>query len=67
MEKLLKRINELANKAKTVGLTEEELKERDALRAEYLRLFRQGMRNQLESITLVDENGNTRKLKSNKE
>jgi len=67
VEKLLKRINELANKAKTVGLTEEELKERDALRAEYLRLFRQGMRNQLESITLVDENGNTRKLKSNKE
>lgn len=67
MEKLLKRINELAHKAKTVGLTEEELKERDELRSEYLKLFRQGMRNQLESITLVDENGNARKLKSNKE
>ena len=60
----IKRINELANKAKTIGLTPEEKEEQAALRKKYLELFRKGMRQQLESITIVDEKGNTRKLSS---
>jgi len=62
----LKRINELAKKAKTVGLTEDELKERDVLRKEYLAAFRQNMMQQLDNVVLVDENGNTRKLERKK-
>ena len=62
----LKRINELAKKAKTVGLTEEELKERDVLRKEYLAVFRQNMMQQLDSVVIVDEHGNKRKLERKK-
>ncbi|MBQ6798710.1 MAG: DUF896 domain-containing protein [Oscillospiraceae bacterium] len=62
----LKRINELAKKAKTVGLTEEELKERDVLRKEYLAAFRQNMMQQLDSVVIVDEHGNKRKLERKK-
>ena len=41
------RINELARKKKTVGLTEDELKEQAELRAEYLKDFREGFKQQL--------------------
>ncbi len=64
IEVILVRINELAAKAKNGGLTEEETAERDTLRKRYLQLFRAGMRQQLESITVVDAEGNERKLKS---
>ena len=50
--KLIERINLLANKKKTVGLTEEEQKEQDELRKEYLKLFKEGFRQRLESITI---------------
>ena len=58
----LKRITELAKKAKTVGLTEEEIRERDVLRKEYLAAFRQNMMQQLDNVIIVDEDGNQRKL-----
>ena len=58
----LKRINELAKKSKTVGLTEEEIRERDVLRKEYLAAFRQNMMQQLDNVIIVDEDGNQRKL-----
>ncbi|MBQ1282167.1 MAG: DUF896 domain-containing protein [Oscillospiraceae bacterium] len=61
----LKRINELAKKAKTVGLTEEEIRERDILRKEYLAAFRQNLTQQLDNVYIVDENGNERPLKKN--
>ena len=57
------RINELARKAKTVGLTEEEIKERDVLRKEYVAAVRQNLRAQLDNTWVVDEKGNKRKLK----
>ena len=53
--KLIERINYLANKKKTEGLTEEESIEQDKLRKEYLRLFKEGFRQQLESIKVVKE------------
>lgn len=57
------RINELAHKAKTVGLTEEEIQERDVLRKEYVAAVRQNLRAQLDNTWVVDEKGNKRKLK----
>lgn len=57
-QKLLDRINELARKKKTVGLNEEEVKEQQALRQEYLRQFRAGFEQQLTSIKVVDPEGN---------
>ena len=54
-QKLIDRINELAKKKKTVGLTEEEMKLQKELRKEYLALFKEGLKQQLESIEIVDE------------
>ncbi|MCM3587250.1 DUF896 domain-containing protein [Mesobacillus maritimus] len=54
----LARINELANKSKTTGLTQEEAKEQSVLRAEYLRTFRSSMVNTLKGVTIVDPLGN---------
>ena len=53
----LARINELAHKAKTVGLTEEEISERDVLRKEFIVAFRENARATLENITIVEEDG----------
>ena len=57
------RINELAKKAKTVGLTSEENAERAQLRQEYLAAVRQNLRAQLDNTFIVDENGNKRPLR----
>lgn len=53
-EKLV-RINALAKKSKTEGLTAEEKQEQAALREEYLENFRKSFRSQLDSIEIVDE------------
>lgn len=52
-QKKLDRINELAKKSKEGKLTEEELKEREILRKEYLEHFRGHFRSRLESIKVV--------------
>lgn len=63
MEKTrIERINELAKKAKTVGLTAEEERERDTLRQEYVAAVRRNLRSQLDNTWVVDEKGNKRKL-----
>lgn len=54
---LLKRINELAHKNKEEGLTEEETKERDRLRKEYLKNFREAMRSNIEMMRIFDKEG----------
>ena len=56
--KKIERINELARKKKTVGLTSLEQEEQQALRQEYLEAFRGGMRNHIEGLKIMDEQGN---------
>ena len=63
MEEMIPRINELARKAKTVGLTEDEAKERDALRQEYLAAFRKSLNAQLDNTYIVTPDGTKHKLK----
>ena len=47
MKELIEKINLLARKSKTVGLTPAEAEEQKKLRAEYLRLFREGFKKNL--------------------
>jgi len=54
----LDRINLLAKKAKSKGLTEAEAKEQSALRREYLETFRSSMFNTLKGVTVIDPEGN---------
>ena len=63
-QKRLDRINELARKQKSVGLTEEEKKEQKKLREEYLADFRKNLRGQLETITIVEPDGSLTPLRS---
>lgn len=57
------RINALARKAKSEGLTAEEIAEQKILRREYIDSVKQNLKAQLDNTYLVDENGNKRKLK----
>lgn len=63
---LIRRINELANLSKKRKLTENELEEQKKLRKEYISIFRHRMRQHLDNITFVDENGHQMPLKINK-
>ena len=56
------RINELARKAKSVGLTAEEIQERDVLRREYIDSVVGNARSTLDNTYIVDGKGNKRKL-----
>ena len=62
MQETIARINELARKAKTEGLTPEEIAERDKLRRIYIDAYKASLVGQLENTYLVDEKGNKRKL-----
>lgn len=55
IDRLVGRINELARKHKSTGLTEEELEERAKLREIYLNNIRSNFRQQLDSIEIVDD------------
>ncbi len=56
------RINTLAHKAKSVGLTEEEKKERDQLRREYIATIRMNLRSQLDNIDVKEADGSVTNL-----
>lgn len=61
------RINELARKKKSEGLTEEELKEQTILRREYIESFKQSLVSQLENTYIVEPDGTKRKVKAKDE
>ncbi|MBR4962078.1 MAG: DUF896 domain-containing protein [Clostridia bacterium] len=62
----LKRINELAAIAKTRPLTEEETKERDTLRKEYLAQFRANFRGILDNTSIKRPDGSLEPLQKKK-
>lgn len=62
LQEKIERINFLAKKAKTEGLTEEEKSEQAQLRGEYIAEWREGVIQTLENTYVVDENGK-RKLR----
>ncbi|MFA6075621.1 MAG: DUF896 domain-containing protein [Negativicutes bacterium] len=51
---LIARINELANKKKTVGLADEEIAEQAVLRREYLDGIKAQVKTQLDCVTVVE-------------
>ena len=57
------RINALAKKAKTEGLTPEEITERDKLRRIYIDSVKQNLIGQLDNTYIVDSKGNKTPLK----
>lgn len=54
----LARINALAHKAKTEGLSLGEQKEQKELRQEYLKNVRSSFKNQFKTMTIIDPEGN---------
>lgn len=58
MQDMIKRINELANKAKVEELNDAEKSEQASLRAQYLEKFRAGFKSQLMNVKVVDIDGN---------
>lgn len=54
----LARINELAKKAKSIGLNDEEKAEQKLLREEYLQNIRGSFKNQLKTLKVIDPLGN---------
>lgn len=62
MDEVIKRINELAAKAKAEGLNEEELAERDKLRRIYIDSVKASLTGQLDNTYLVRPDGTKEKL-----
>ena len=58
----IERINELARKKKTVGLTADELEEQAQLRAQYLREFRANMEDTLRRVRGEQADGSYKPL-----
>ena len=62
MNQVIERINQLAKKAKTEGLTQEELTERDKLRRIYIDSVKASLVGQLENTYILETDGTKRKL-----
>ena len=61
--KKIERINGLARKKKSIGLTEEETAEQAALRQEYLEGYRENLKAMLETIVVQEKDGSRHPLK----
>ena len=61
-DKKILRINELAKKAKTVGLTEEEKAEQKTLREEYIKGFRESLQRELDNTYIKRPDGTIEKI-----
>lgn len=61
-DKMIARINELARKAKTQGLTEAEKVERQRLRSEYIASVRMNLKTQLDNINIQEMDGSITNL-----
>lgn len=61
-EKMIERINVLARKSKSTGLTEEEKKEQARLRQEYIASIRMNLRSQLDNIDVRESDGSITNL-----
>ena len=64
MDERVKRINELAQKSRTVGLTEEEKAEQQRLRQEYVKAFRAGLDGMLDGVFVAGQNGEAVPIKA---
>ena len=62
-KKDIERINELARKKKTVGLTQGEAEEQQRLRKQYLDEFKANLRSTLDQVYIEREDGTYEKLK----
>jgi uncharacterized protein YnzC (UPF0291/DUF896 family) len=51
---LIRRINELANKQKRMGLTSEEKAEQQKLRTQYLEIIRAQVKSSLDSVKIIE-------------
>lgn len=58
----IERINELYRKSKAEGLTEEEKKEQQILRREYVDAFKRNLRGQLNNISIKEKDGSITNL-----
>ena len=57
MDEKIKRINALYHKSQAEGLTEEEKKEQQLLRSEYIASVRANLRGQFNNINIQNEDG----------
>ena len=58
----IQRINELYRKSQAEGLSEAERKEQDLLRKEYIANVKKNLRNQLNNIDMVNDDGSVENL-----
>lgn len=61
-ETQIKRINELARKAKAEGLTKQETREQAELRSAYIEAIRANLRGQLNNIDIREKDGSITNL-----
>ena len=61
-QETIQRINELYRKSQAEGLSETKKKEQDLLRKEYIANVKKNLRNQLNNIDMVNDDGSVENL-----